>query len=179
EEHPSVQVIAAPHPLPVVSSISAFARPLFPAASSGMARKYQPYGEAMTVINPQHLAGRYISLSTEPEAALPPQPFHHLRAEAIQHLWAEDGAHILQPPVEIREAAAALGFDSTTLEARGHGALEARVTRSYERFIGPGQYTFRPRDDAVRLRNVVKFTWETVPTDGGEADSGGPRVARR
>jgi hypothetical protein len=122
----------------------------------------------MTDINPQDLAGRYISLWTEPDAAL--------RRKAIQHLWAEDGAHILQPPVEIRQAAAALGFDSTTLEACGHGALEARVTRSYERFIASGQYTFRPRDDAVRLRNVVKFTWETVPTGGGEAVSGGLEV---
>lgn len=122
----------------------------------------------MTDINPQDLAGRCIALWTEPDAAL--------RRKAIQHLWAEDGAHILQPPAEIREAAAALGFDSTILEASGHGALEARVTRSYERFIAPGQYTFRPRDDAVCLRNVVKFTWETVPADGGEAVSGGLEV---
>jgi hypothetical protein len=78
--------------------------------------------------------------------------------------------------VEIREAAAALGFDSTILEACGYGALEARVTRSYERFVAPGQYTFRPRDDAVRLRNVVKFSWETVSTDGGEVVSGGLEV---
>ena len=122
----------------------------------------------MTNINPQDLADRYIALWTEPDA--------ELRRKAIRYLWAEDGAHILQPPVEIREAAAALGFDSTTLEARGYGALEARVTRSYERFIAPGEYTFRPRDDAVRLRNVVKFTWETVPTDGGEPVSGGLEV---
>ena len=122
----------------------------------------------MTTMNPQDLAGRYIALWIEPDAAL--------RRKAIQHLWAEDGAHILQPPVEIREAAAALGFDSTTLEAHGYGALEARVTRSYERFIAPGQYTFRPRDDAVRLRDIVKFSWETVSTDGGEVVSGGLEV---
>jgi hypothetical protein len=122
----------------------------------------------VTNINPHNLADRYIALWTEPDAAL--------RRKAIQHLWAEDGAHILQPPVEIREAAAALGFDCTTLEARGYGALEARVTRSYERFVAPGQYTFRPRDDAVCLCNVVKFSWETVSTDGGEAVSGGLEV---
>jgi len=78
--------------------------------------------------------------------------------------------------VEIREAATALGLNSTTLEAHGYGALEARVTRSYERFVGPGQYTFRPGDDAFRLRNVVKFTRETVPTDGGEPVGGGLEV---
>ena len=122
----------------------------------------------MTDVNPQDLADHYIALWTQPDA--------ELRRKAIRDLWAEDGAHILWPPVEIREAAAVLGFDSTTLEAHGYGALEARVTRSYERFIAPGQYTFRPRGDAVRLRNVVKFTWETVPTSGGEAVSGGLEV---
>ena len=110
-----------------------------------------------------------------------PDDRHLIAAEECRpgvqaHAGVDNGAHILQPPVEIREAAAALGFDSTTLEAHGHGALKARVTRSYERFIAPGQYTFRPRNDAVRLRNVVKFTWETVPTDGGEAVSGGLEV---
>jgi hypothetical protein len=122
----------------------------------------------MTIINPQDLADRYIAMWTEPDAAL--------RRNAIEHLWAEGGTHILQPPVEIREAATALGFGSAILEARGHGALEARVTRSYERFIAPGEYTFQPRDDAVHLHNVVKFTWETVRTDGGEAVSGGLEI---
>ena len=28
--------------------------------------------------------------------------------------------------------------------------------------------TFRPRDNADRLGNVVKFNWEMVPTGGGE-----------
>lgn len=122
----------------------------------------------MTNIDPQDLAGRYIALWTEPDA--------ELRRKAIEQLWAEDGAHILQPPVEIREVATGLGFDSTTLEACGYDALEVRVTRSYERFVGPGQYTFRPRDDAVRLHNVVKFAWEMVPADGGEAAGSGLEV---
>lgn len=122
----------------------------------------------MNDVNPQDLADHYIALWTQPDA--------ELRRKAIRDLWAENGAHILWPPVEIREAAAVLGFDSTTLEAHGYGALEARVTRSYERFIAPGQYTFRPRGDAVRLRNVVKFTWEMVSTSGGEAVGGGLEV---
>ena len=122
----------------------------------------------MTDINPQDLAGRYIALWNEPDAAL--------RRKAIQVLWAEDGAHILQPPVEIREAAAALGFDSTTLEAHGYGALEARVTRSYDRFVAPGQYTFQPRDNAVCLHNVVKFNWEMIPADGGEVAGAGLEI---
>jgi len=121
----------------------------------------------MTDINPQDLAGRHIALWNEPDAAL--------RRKAIQVLRAEDSAHILQPPVAIREAAAALGSDSTTRAAHGYGALEAPVTRSHERFVAPGQYTFQPRDNAICLHHVVKFNWEMVPT-GGEPVGGGLEV---
>ncbi|MFD1934951.1 MULTISPECIES: hypothetical protein [Nonomuraea] len=72
-------------------------------------------------------------------------------------MWAEDGEHVLQPPQEIRQVAAALGFDSSTLEARGYDAIETRVARSYERFVATGEFTFRARSDAVRLRDVVTF----------------------
>jgi hypothetical protein len=82
---------------------------------------------------------------------------------AIRELWAEDGAHILQPPQEILSAAAVLGFTSTTLQASGHDALEMRVTRAYQEFVAPGEFTFTPRDNAARLGNVVKFNWEMAP----------------
>ncbi|HEX8861242.1 MAG TPA: hypothetical protein VGC06_19535, partial [Actinomycetes bacterium] len=44
-----------------------------------------------------------------------------------------------------------------------------RVTRSYEEFVAPGEFVFRPRDNVARLGNVVKFNWEMVPVGGGEA----------
>lgn len=122
----------------------------------------------MTNIDPQELAAHYIALWNEPDVGQ--------RRKAIEQLWAEDGAHILQPPVEIREVAAGLGFDSTALEANGYDALEVRVSRSYERFVGPGQYTFRPRANAVRLHNVVTFAWEMVSADGGEVAGSGLEV---
>jgi hypothetical protein len=84
----------------------------------------------MIEIEPQDLANRYIALWTEPDSAE--------RRVAIGRLWAEDGRHILQPPVEIREIAAGLGFDHTTLEAQGYDAIEIRVARSYERFVEKG-----------------------------------------
>jgi hypothetical protein len=122
----------------------------------------------MTDTDPRKLADRYIALWTEPDA--------ELRRKAIQRLWAEDGAHILQPPAEIRNVAAGLGFDSTTLEAHGYDAIEVRVTHAYEQFVATGQYTFQPRDNAIRLHNIVKFNWATVPTDGGDATGGGLEV---
>jgi hypothetical protein len=41
------------------------------------------------------------------------------------------------------------------------------VSDAYERFIASGEYDFRRRDDAERLRDVVKFTWEMVSTHDG------------
>jgi hypothetical protein len=122
----------------------------------------------VTEIDPQDLADRYVAQWTEPD---PDE-----RRKAIERLWAEDGAHILQPPVEIRQTAAALGFDHTTLEAHGHDAIETRVRRSYERFVATGEYTFRSRGDAVRLHEVVKFGWDTVSAEDGAVVGGGVDV---
>lgn len=122
----------------------------------------------MTNIDPQELVNRYVAVWHEPDA--------ELRRKAIHDLWAEDGAHILQPPQEIRKAATELGFTSTTLEARGHDALEVRVTRTYEEFVGSGAFSFRPRDNADRLHNVVKFSWEMVPAGGGDVAGTGLEI---
>jgi hypothetical protein len=111
------------------------------------------------------LADRYIALWNEPDAGL--------RRKALEELWSDDGLHVLQPPQDMREQAAGLGFTEVKLEARGHDALEYRVTRAYEEFIAPGEYAFRARGDAEQLRDVVRFTWEMVPAQGGEALGGG------
>ena len=115
----------------------------------------------MTPIDTQDLTSRYVAAWNEPDPAR--------RRQAIQELWAEDGTHVLQPPAEFRQAAAGLGFSSAALEARGHDQLEVRLTRAYQDFVAPGEFTFRPRDNADALRNVVKFNWEMVPAGGGEA----------
>lgn len=120
----------------------------------------------MIDVDPRDLAARYIGVWNEPDAGT--------RREAIEKLWAEDGAHILQPSEEIRKTAAWLGFHSTTLEAHGYDAIEARVTRSFEEFVASGQMIFRIRGDAARLRDVVKFGWEPVLA-GGEG-AGGDRL---
>ncbi len=114
----------------------------------------------MTNIDPRELVSRYVAVWNEPDL--------EQRRRAIHDLWTKDGAHILQPPQEIRQAAAGLGFPSGVLEARGHDALEVRVTRAYEEFVAPGEFTFKPRDNTDRLGNVVKFNWEMVPSGGGD-----------
>jgi len=122
----------------------------------------------MTDKDARELVRRYVAVWIEPDA--------ELRRKAIHDLWAEDGAHILQPPQEIRRAAAGLGFPSVTLEARGHDGIEVRVTRSYQDFVAPGEFTFRARDNADRLGDIVKFNWEMVPVGGGAAAAVGLEI---
>lgn len=122
----------------------------------------------MTETDPQDLADRYIDQWVVPDAAG--------RRAAIERLWAEDGTHFLQPPVEIREIAAGIGFDRTTLQVRGFDAFETRVARSYERFVKGAGLTFRSRADAVRLHDMVKFSWETVATGTGDVVGGGLEI---
>jgi len=123
----------------------------------GATATHQITGEAVTHTDAQDLTRRYVAVWNEPDAAL--------RRKAIQELWTEDGAHILQPPAEVRQAAAGLGFASAALEARGHDELEIRVTRAYQDFVAPGEFTFRPRDNADGLATWSSSTgrW-SLPT---------------
>jgi hypothetical protein len=117
--------------------------------------------EGDTMTSPTEIADRYVAMWNEPDP--------DRRRAAIAELWTEDAAHLLQPPHEMREAAAAPGIGLTaTLEARGHAALERRATSAYDQFIAPGEYTFRRRDDADRIADVVKFHWEMVAAESGD-----------
>ena len=91
----------------------------------------------------------------------------------IAELWTEEGRHILQPPQEIRGIAAQPGIGLTAiLEARGYEAIEARAASAYEHWVGSEGLSFRARDDAERLGDVVKFHWEAVAKDGEVAAVG-------
>lgn len=114
----------------------------------------------MTDSTTRDLVARYVGVWCEADA--------EQRRKVIETLWVEDGIHVLHPPEEIRTAAAGLGFGASTLEATGYDELEARVARSYQEFVAGGDYVFRPRDNAVRLKDLVKFSWEMVATANGE-----------
>ena len=105
------------------------------------------------------LAEKYLALWNEPDA--------DRRRRVIAELWTEDGTHILQPPQEIREVAARPGLAITAiLEARGYEEIEARAASAYEHWVGSEGLSFRGRDDAERLGDVVKFHWEAVAKHG-------------
>jgi hypothetical protein len=110
------------------------------------------------------LIQRYVALWNEPDPTA--------RREGIRELWAAEGVHLLQPPLEARNIAAAIGFDLTALEARGHAALEVRVARAYEEFVAPGEFRFRAQDDGDRVGDMVKFRWDMVSATAGVAAVG-------
>jgi hypothetical protein len=109
------------------------------------------------------LVDRYVAVWNEPDAGR--------RREAVAELWSNDAVHILQPPQEVREAAASLEV-TATFQARGHAALEARVGRAYAQFVAEGGNSFRARDDADLLGDVVMFRWEMVTSVGEVAAVG-------
>ena len=124
--------------------------------------------QAGAEISPQSaadLAQRYLALWNEPDA--------DRRRRTIAELWTQDGRHILQPPAEIRAIAARPGIGlRAILEARGHAEIEARAASVYDHWVGSEGLTFRGRDDADRLGDVVTFHWEAVARDGQVAGVG-------
>jgi hypothetical protein len=105
------------------------------------------------------LAEKYVSLWNEPD--------DDRRRRMIAELWTEAGRHVLQPPQEIRAIAARPGIAMTAiLEARGYEEIEARAASAYEHWVGSEGLSFRGRDDAERLGDVVKFHWEATAKDG-------------
>jgi hypothetical protein len=115
------------------------------------------------VSDSRELVDRYAAIWNEPDA--------DRRRSAVAALWTEDALHILQPPQEVQQAAAALHV-TPTFQVRGHGELVARVARAYEMFVAPGEFSFRSQDNAARLGDVVKFGWEMVSLSGEVAGVG-------
>jgi hypothetical protein len=105
------------------------------------------------------LAEKYLAVWNEPDA--------DQRRLMITKLWAEDGRHILQPPQEIRAIAAQPGIGMTAiLVAQGYEEIETHAASVYEHWVGSEGFSFRGRDDADRLGDVVKLHWEAVAKDG-------------
>ena len=124
----------------------------------------QPFAE-ISSRSAAELAENYIALWNEPDA--------DRRRRMIAELWTEDGRHILQPPHEIRAIAARPGVAMTAiLEARGFEEIEARAASAYDHWVGSEGLSFRGRDGAERLADVVTFHWEAVAKDGEVAGVG-------
>ena len=115
-----------------------------------------------------HFTRRWFALWTESDPKA--------RSRQVADLWATAGAQVLvDPPQAIRDAATELAFPVPRLEVRGHDEIDRRVTRAYEMFIEPGEYTFKAADgDAALLApGLVGLAWDMVTVaDGTVAGSG-------
>lgn len=93
-------------------------------------------------------ADRYVRLWQTPD--------EDERRRLISELWAPDGTQIFP-----------------TGEPRGHEEMFARITRSFNLFIAPGEYKFVSADDADGHHNLLRFNWAMTRVDSGEvADVG-------
>jgi len=88
------------------------------------------------------LADRYVAVWNEPDATA--------RRAAIAGLWGPDGEHHVR-----------------TLHARGHDALQQRVTGSHEKNVRDAGFRFLRAGDAQFLNGTVMFHWHMVPAAGG------------
>jgi ketosteroid isomerase-like protein len=105
----------------------------------------------------EQLAERYTAVWMEPDG--------DRRRQMIAEVWSEDAIHLLQPTQEVYEAADERAVNPTW-QVRGHDELDARVTKAYEDFVASGLMSFRLRDGAKRLGDVVTWRWEGVSPDG-------------
>ncbi|WP_433475651.1 hypothetical protein ACQPZP_00615 [Spirillospora sp. CA-142024] len=115
----------------------------------------------------KRLADRYLAQWNEPDP--------ETRSALVRELWTSDAVHVLvDPPQEIRDAAAALAVPAPPLEVHGHDALDARVTRAYEMFVAAGEHVFEiAGEPSVLLAGVIGIRWSMVTTGGRETVGGG------
>jgi hypothetical protein len=103
--------------------------------------------EAMS--NHAELAKRYMAIWNEADP--------ERRRAAIAKLWERDAVHF-----------------TPSLEAHGYDAIEARVKTAYDKYVGTGEYVFKPAAaDADEHHNAVRLRWEMVPPTGGEVAAAG------
>jgi hypothetical protein len=65
-----------------------------------------------------------------------------------------------------RAALGALLWPTGDADGQGYEAIETRAASAYEHWVGSEGLSFRGRDDADRLGDVLKFHWEAVAKDG-------------
>jgi len=88
------------------------------------------------------LVDRYMAMWNEPDPAK--------RRATIDAQWAP-GA----------------GNYTLTMEAIGIDAIEARVTRAYESYVGTGIHRFQPHQPYVEHHGAVRVWWEMVTVADG------------
>jgi hypothetical protein len=92
---------------------------------------------------------RFIALWNEPD--------DEARRRAVAALFAPHGSNY-----------------AATLEATGHDEIDARVKRSFDKWVRDGGHCFRRADTAVQAHHgAVRVGWEMVKVESGEVVSVG------
>jgi len=97
--------------------------------------------------DPTELIERYLAVWNESDA--------DARRNRIRTLWAADGITSYR-----------------LLVARGHEAIEARVTGAWEKWVRGGNYVFRPKAYDSH-HDAVRFDWVMVAVPGGAVEAAG------
>src|ERR1700678_3736145 len=90
------------------------------------------------------ITDQYLAVSSEPDAPS--------RRAAIGSLWEPDGVEYVEG-----------------IQFRGHEALDGRIARAYEQFVGSGQYNVTLADDVTRHDDVITFTVQLSTPAGAVA----------
>jgi len=82
-------------------------------------------------------------------------------------MWNEPDAAERRAIIDAQWAPGA-GNYTLTMEAKGLDAIEARVTRAYDAYVGSGLHRFQQHQPYVAHHGAVRVWWEMVTVDGGE-----------
>ncbi len=100
----------------------------------------------LTVIDVDAFMDRYMEMWNEPDDAR--------RAALVTDLWAPDALNA-----------------TATMEAVGHDAIVARVTRSYHAFVASG-HRFEHDEPPIVHHGAARVTWRMLTTEGTVAARG-------
>jgi hypothetical protein len=90
------------------------------------------------------ITDQYLAVWNEPDA--------QARLAAIASLWEPDGVEYVEG-----------------IQFRGHEALDGRIARAYEEFVGSGKYNVTMADDVTRHDDVITFTVQLSTPAGAVA----------
>jgi hypothetical protein len=99
-------------------------------------------------ISLEELVERYVAIWNDPDPAT--------RSAAIPHLWVENGVNF-----------------TSSLEARGYPALEARIAGAHDRYVATGEHWFRSCGVVQSHHGAARVRWEMVRTESGEVAASG------
>jgi hypothetical protein len=86
-------------------------------------------------------------------------------------MWNEPDPAVRRRLVEALWAPTAINA-TPGLRAEGHDEIEARVTRSYDKFVGSGGHRFESHEPPIAHNGAMRVWWQMVTPGGTVAATG-------